>query len=160
MTQTFSIRPATAADLDALTALNAQVQALHASFAPERFPAEADGAAVRGFFAERLALDGNHIWLACAETAPIAYIWLELEDRAATPFTRTLRRVHIHHVGVDAAWRRRGVAGALFAQADASAKANVCAEVTLDVWAANAAARAFFAATGFSPRRIVMAKGA
>jgi ribosomal protein S18 acetylase RimI-like enzyme len=61
---------------------------------------------------------------------------------------------------VDAAWRRRGVAGALLRVAEAEAVRAGLAGVALDTGLANAGARALYTSFGFEERDVRRARSA
>lgn len=82
------IRLATEADIAVLVRLNAEVQAMHAELSPELFSPVADEDAVAQFFAEAIAKDGNEIGLYPAAGEPLGYIFIELQSRDATAFTK------------------------------------------------------------------------
>ena len=146
---TVSVRAARSEDIDTLVALNRGVQRHHAELEPTFFKAELNDDEVGSFFARKLADPAHHIWLAMTERGPCGYVWFEVEERPEKPFTLPLRRIYVHHLSVQPAERRKGVASALLDRVDGEAQAAGIDVVALDTWAANAAARGFFTARGF-----------
>jgi ribosomal protein S18 acetylase RimI-like enzyme len=153
-----AIRPAVDADIPALVALNAGVQALHAALSPEIFKPVVDPAELAAFLRGTLEWPGHRLLLASIEGAAAGYGWAEAQDRPETPFALARRRLYLHHLAVDPAFRRRGIAGALVAALEAEAKALGLETVVLDAWAANAGAQAFFAAAGYAPLNLTRAR--
>ena len=153
------IRNATVGDLDALIALNAQVQKLHNKLVPSHFRAATDEAEIRTFFAGVLATPHNHILLSMSDGAsPFGYLWFEVQHRPQTPFTHPPRRIYVHHVAVDKGARRRGIASALLLEMEKLALSQGVRRIVLDTWVANREAQDFFCANGFSPFNIVLEK--
>ena len=99
----------------------------------------------------KLALSENHVRLADGDDGPSGYVWFEVQERPETPLTLARKRIYIHHLSVRPTARRRGVASALLRQVEAEAQAGGITIIALDTWAANVAARNFFAACGFAP---------
>jgi ribosomal protein S18 acetylase RimI-like enzyme len=152
------IRPATLTDVSALVRLNAEVQGMHAAQYPELFVPVADESAVAAFFADVMAKDCNEIGLYAAAGEPLGYIWIELQHRDATAFTKPWSRGYVHHLSVAEAARRQGVATALMQWAEARAHEMGVEMLALDHWAANPAAAAFYDQLGFEPTRVVRVK--
>jgi ribosomal protein S18 acetylase RimI-like enzyme len=146
-----TVRRATVADAALLSALNAEVQAIHAAALPGWFKppgAEAFPPAGAG------ALLGNpHNLVLIAEIAaePVGYVYASVTRHAETPWRYAYDMVYVHQIGVRAAHRRRGVGAALIAAVRAEAASRNVALLGLDVWSFNAEARAFFQRQGFAP---------
>jgi len=153
-----AIRPAVDTDIPALVALNAGVQALHGTLSPEIFKPVVDPVELAAFL--RATLDGpaHRLLLAQVDGAAAGYAWGEIQDRAETPFALARRRLYLHHLAVDPAFRRRGIAAALLAALEGEARALGLETVVLDAWADNAGAQAFFAAAGYAPLNLTRAK--
>jgi ribosomal protein S18 acetylase RimI-like enzyme len=143
-----SVRAASGADLDALVRLNQVGQRLHADLEPTYFRAMTDDAEVSAFVAARLAAPENYIRLAEYDGRSAGCIWFEKQERPETPFTLPRKRIYVHHIAVDEAAQRRGVASALLRHAEPEALASGIRRVVLDTWAANQAARAVFGSQG------------
>ena len=149
------IRAATEADLDHLVRLNDQVQAQHARAHPSQFKFPTDPGRVGKFF-RRLLLKPALYGVIVAEGAGgvVGYLWFEKQNKPGSVFSHGKKRLLVHHVCVDEAHRRHGIARNLFGFVDGFAEAEGFDEVVLDTWADNAAARACFTALGFQPCRV------
>ena len=148
------VRTAIEADLDTLARLNQIVQSVHAELYPDDFHATADVNGVKALFAPRLA----NIAIAEIDGEAVGYIWCEVQTRPESPFTPAFRRLYVHHLSVLPDARRRGVAAALMAHADAHAEGEELDEIALSHWAANTSAQQFFAAQGFAPYQLLLRK--
>jgi ribosomal protein S18 acetylase RimI-like enzyme len=155
---TISVRVASAADIDVIVRLNRDVQQLHAELEPSFFKSNVNNEEVAAFFAAKLALSENHIRLADSGDGPNGYVWFEVQDRPETPLTLARKRIYIHHLSVQQAVRRRGIALALLGQVEAEALAGGITNIALDTWAANGSARGFFEARGFTPFNFSLGK--
>jgi ribosomal protein S18 acetylase RimI-like enzyme len=153
-----AIRPAVDIDIPALVALNAGVQALHATLSPEVFKPAVDPVELADFLRGMLDQPAHRLLLAEVDGAAAGYGWAEVQERPETPFALARRRLYLHHLAVGPAFRRRGIAGALLAHLEAEALALGLESVVLDAWATNDAAQAFFAAAGYAPLNITRAK--
>ena len=130
-----AIRPAVDTDIPALVALNAQVQALHAALSPEIFKPAVDPAELASFLRATLDQPAHRLLLAQVDGAAAGYGWAEVQERAETPFALARRRLYLHHLAVDPAFRRRGIAAALLAALEDEASALGLSSVVLDAWA-------------------------
>ena len=146
----FVIRRARPADADAVSALNAQVQALHAEALPWRFKPPGSATFPPAEAAALIAKPENIIFVAEIAGAPIGYIYAEVLRREETPFTFAHVMVHIHHISVHRDFRAKDVGEALLDAISAAAADLKIELVTLDVWSFNASARSFFRRNGFT----------
>ena len=152
------VRRATKGDAEGLVALNREVQTLHAALYPDHFLLETDASAVAAFFSGILAADGHLVAIRDGDDGPSGYIWFEVQQRAATPFTYASRRTYIHHISVRADSRRQGIASALLSWAESHSLAEGIEEILVDHWTDNNAARALFAQSDFTRLREVRRK--
>jgi diamine N-acetyltransferase len=148
---TIEVRRATADDAELVSALNADVQALHAAAVPGRFkPPEPDTFPAREVIA-LLEIPENLVFLAHADRKPAGYAYAEVIRRPETSLTYVYEAVHIHHISVRSDVRRKGAGSALLGAVRAAGLELGIAVLTLDVWSFNEDARAFFRRNGFSP---------
>ena len=146
---TITIRQATAADATVISALNADVQAIHAAALPERFkPTDRDSfpAAEVDIL---LARSDNFIFLAHVDQTPAGYAFAEVVRLPETSLTRPYEALHLHHISVGAKYRRMGIGSALLNTLRAMGTNLGITLVTADVWSFNDGARAFFRRQGF-----------
>ncbi|WP_167627677.1 GNAT family N-acetyltransferase [Methylobacterium phyllostachyos] len=152
------MRPATAADLDALVSLNRVVQALHVKLEPEVFRAEVDVAALRAFFAALIDKPDTGLLIAEIAAEPVGYLWFDRQERPPTVLTQARRRLYVQHLAVRESARRSGVATALLQAVEAEARAGNVTQLVLDAWTRNEEALRFFQGRGFRPFNVVLAK--
>ena len=146
----FAIRPARAEDVEAVAILNATIQSLHAAHHPAYFKADPSPRRVTELLASLAWRPGHHVFLAEERKRPIGYIWCEEQEIDGTALTHPLRRLFVHHVGVAADVRRRGVACALLDTVDALARARGIDRLDLAAWSFNEPARRLFQGRGFA----------
>ena len=132
-----------------MSALNVDVQAIHAAALPERFkppgPASFPAAETRAL----LAKADNLVLLAFFDDVPAGYLYAEIVRRPQTSTTRADETIHVHHISVKPAYRRRGIGSVLLGAVRFSAPGLGITLLTLDVWSFNGSARAFFHRHGF-----------
>ena len=146
----FAVRVARAEDVDAVASLNTTIQSLHAAHHPAYFKADPSPRRVAELLAGLAWRPGHHVFLAEERKRPIGYVWCEEQEIAGTALTHPLRRFFVHHVGVAADARRRGVAGALLDAVDALARSRGIHRLDLAAWSFNAPARRLFEGRGFA----------
>src|SRR5215831_9784229 len=148
---TVTVRRATSADAELLSALNAEVQDMHAAALPWWF--KSPGPAAFPPAAATALVDNPNNLVLVAEIASdaVGYVYASVARHAETPWRHAYEMIYVHQIGVRAAHRRRGVGAALIAAVRAEAASRNVALLGLDVWSFNADARAFFQSQGFAP---------
>ena len=147
------VRPAHPADADAISALTAAVQELHAGARPDVFrPAGPDTfppALVRELMAEpdRLFL------VAVAGGVVVGHAYAEVQRQPATTFKHAAERLYVHQMAVAAGHRGLGIGTRLLAAVREAARARGLRTISLDVYAFNAGARRLYEREGFAPER-------
>ncbi len=150
------IRRAVAADAAALAGLNAEVQALHVAWAPDRYH-PSDPVDVLASFRQLLARED--VVIALAETdEPDGYAVGTVVAREASPYKHASVTMLVDQVGVRADMRGAGVGRALMAWIEAEARARGCGALQLDVLSVNAGARGFYERLGYLPEQVRYAK--
>ncbi len=149
------IRLATLDDYDALTALEAEVQAIHVEGAPHLYIP--GGVYSRASYAELFAAPGNFIVLAVDAGQAVGYLHYEVKTREASEFVFGSKTLHVHALSVKETERRKGYGEALMAYALERAAEHQVDRVTLDVGAFNQSAVAFYEKLGFAPAQMRMA---
>ena len=145
------IRRATTADAELVSALNADVQALHAAALPWRFKPPGPDTFPPAAAGALLARPGHVVFIAEMAGKPAGYAYAETIHRAETPFHYAHAMVYLHHISVRPEFRRQGVGNALLEAVRAVGKDQGITLMTAEVWVFNEDARAFFRRNGFSP---------
>jgi GNAT superfamily N-acetyltransferase len=143
------VRRASGADAELISALNVDVQGLHAAALPSRFkPSGPDSLPA----AEALALiaDPDHlVFIAEVDGAPAGYAYAELIFRHETSLHYASRTVYLHHLSVRPQYRRHGVGTNLIDAVRTAGRELGFTLLAADVWTFNHEARAFFIRRGF-----------
>ena len=152
------MRAAAAADLPAVAALACEAQALHEAALPALYqPPEAAAAAIAADLARVRETPGARLLVAEADGAVVGYAHVEEQRAPASPYARASAALHLVAMVVDPARRSRGVGRALLGAVRGEARARGLDRVTLDVYAFNERARAFYEREGFAPLRARLA---
>ena len=144
------VRPATDADAELLSALNADVQALHAAVLPWRFKPPGPATFPPEAAIALMAKPENRIAIADVDGVAAGYVYWEIQRRPETAFHFAHEAIYLHHLSVRPAFRARGVGSALVAAVRASAAEHGIDTVVLDIWSFNDTARTFFRRHGFT----------
>jgi ribosomal protein S18 acetylase RimI-like enzyme len=146
-----AIRQATTADAEAISSLNADVQAIHFSALPWRFKPPGPDTFPPIAAAALLAKPNNLVFIAEVHGLPVGYAYAEVVHRPETSFHYAYDMVHLHHISVQPPHRKRGVGRALMDAVHSAASQREISLLTLDVWTFNEEARLFFRRQGFTP---------
>jgi len=144
------IERATSADIDVIAALNEAIHARHRELAPSYFRLYSRDnvvVALREFFAE----PETCAVLAWEGPKPIGYCLLKVIEREPNAWTEGFRRLLVDQISVEPNAQRQGIGTLLMQEACQFAREHHINEVTLEYWANNDAARAFYQALGFEP---------
>ena len=144
------IRLATLDDAEVISALNAEVQKIHAEALPHLFKPASPEAFPASFVPQLLADPDVCIFIGFVQGEPVGYVYAQIIRRTETALRHSWERLHIHHISVNRTHQRRGCGDALMQAIVQFAKEHEFATLTLDVWSFNTKARAFFAAQGFT----------
>ena len=157
MSVVIEVRRATPADAPALATLVQEAHVFHAAALPTVFQ-PADGVVLTAAeAAAALAADGQLWFVALDAERVVGYAHAERQLTPASRYKRPQARLHVHAMGVTETARGRGAGRALLRAVRAEAAARGLAEVTLEVYAFNAAARALYLGEGFTPVRELLA---
>jgi GNAT superfamily N-acetyltransferase len=127
------------------------VQDLHVANRPDQFrPASVEE--VAAWVHPLLSRARIHVWIAQFGDVAAGYVSAAFHERPATPFTAARRWCEMDQIGVDPAWRRRGVAGALIQTVVARARAEGVHQIETVCWSFNGEATVLLERTGFVPK--------
>lgn len=149
------IRFARQGDLSRVNELRKQVNDVHAAGKPEIFKSEFSQELRDRIFAVWNDPD-RRILLAEVDGVAAGFAHLHCVNRSETPYAVARTFLDIEEFGVDAAYRRQGVATALIDYIRAFAKHNGFHRLELNMWEFNQGALAFYEAVGFSTYRRFM----
>ncbi len=153
-----SVRYANFEDIERVNELRQAVHDLHAKARPDVFRQE---------FCDELRLDIYKVFqerrdfdviVACAGNVVCGFATVQYVEKPQSLYQLPRRYYQIHEFGVDAAFRRCGVATALINFCSKEAKKLHFDRMELDVWAFNEGAIEFYEAIDFQPYRIYMEK--
>jgi ribosomal protein S18 acetylase RimI-like enzyme len=144
------VRLATLNDAEIISALNAEVQTVHAEALPHLFKAASPETFPTSFVRPLLADPDTYIFIGSLHDEPVGYLYAQIIRRQETALRHAWERLHIHHISVHRTQHRRGCGHALLQAAVQFAKEQGITTITLDVWSFNTQARSFFATQGFT----------
>ena len=146
------IRRARPEDIDGVYALLRQVLELHARLRPDLFrpgTAKYDRDRLRHIFAD----DDRPVYVAVDDDGRVAgYAFCMLQLRPQADYIVPGRSLYVDDLCVDESRRGQGLGVLLFEHVKREAAAMGCADITLNVWEGNDAARAFYEKLGMRPR--------
>jgi len=146
-----TLRLGSVLDMDALLAINAELQALHFAARPDQFK-PVDLSAIQGWLLEDLADPAATLWVAALDGVVVGAALVTSHERAAGAFSVTRTWWILDLVGVLAAYRRRGIARALIDRVVTEARTRGVTQIELNSWEFNRDAQAAFRSLGFLPK--------
>ena len=150
--QEFNIRLATVCDIPRIGELLVQVCNVHAAGRPDIFIA-----GHRKYSNDELRMLINQfpaspILVAVdAGDRVLGYAFCQIQDAPATDNTHARRTLYLDDLCVDAEFRGRHIGSRLYEAVRKLAEDQSCHAVTLNVWACNPQARAFYERLGLKP---------
>lgn len=150
------IRAASPSDYEAVCALLAQLDQMHAQALPNDFQPVEGPARPREYFAQILADEEGAIFVAEQQDTVVGLIRCSVRTAPDLPLFVPRRYASIDDLVVDAAVRGRGIGRLLTERAHQWARDQGILEVELVVWEFNAPARAFYEGLGYQTVRRVM----
>ena len=145
------IRQAVIADAEAISSLNADVQALHAAGLPRRFKPPSPETFPASAVIALLAEPSNIVFIAEVDRKPVGYAYAEIVRRPESAFQHAYEMVYLHHISVHARHRMQGLGQALLQALRSAAQQRGIDLLATDVWTFNKAAGGFFRRSGFEP---------
>ncbi|MDO4866745.1 MAG: GNAT family N-acetyltransferase [Clostridia bacterium] len=149
------VRPARREELARVNELRRQVNDLHVEGRPRHFK-PGFGPELQAHVYDQLESDRFDVLVALADGEIAGFATVQFVRRPEGPYTLPLDFYHVEEFGVDAAFRRRGVATALVEYMKRDARERGFNRLDLDVWAFNDDALAFYEAVGFQTYRRYM----
>jgi ribosomal protein S18 acetylase RimI-like enzyme len=144
------IRKATLADAHTLSALNVDVQKIHADAIPHIFKQpESDSFAVQ-FMQERLEDPTNLFLIANLDDQDIGYLFARIVDRPENPFMHAWKYIYIDQISVKPRYQGLGCGRVLFQHLRQVTTELGIETILLDTWLFNIQAQAFFKKQGFT----------
>jgi diamine N-acetyltransferase len=143
------VRLATPEDAAGIAAVALEVHALHAAALPEVFQPPTEAVVTPADIARLREQPGQLVFVAVAGGEIVGYAHAEVQETPATSYKRAAARLHLHAMGVAAECRGGGVGSALLAAVREAAVGRGLTRVSLEVYAFNAGARAFYEREGF-----------
>lgn len=145
-----TLRPARSEDYEALEALLAEADQLHARILPSYFRPPRKATRTREELARLLASRDERIVVAEDDAGcVIGLVHVQIYDTPAIATMVPKRRAHVDNLVVTERKRRGGVGSALLQAAAEWARAQGAREILLTVWAGNESAERFYEALGF-----------
>ena len=154
MRMSIIVRRASQQDAAIVSALNVDVQDLHAKALPWLFKTSGSGTFNAADAAELLAKE-NHLTFLCELNGQAAgYVVAEIQRKPDTPIKFARDTIYIHHISVRPECRKRGAGHALLNAVKSHGKSLGLTTLALDTWAFNDDALAFFQREGLVPYNI------
>src|SRR5256885_1469700 len=141
---TIIVRRATVADAELISALDADVQAVHAAALPWRFKPPGPDTFPP---AEALAIvskPDHLVFIAEVASEAVGYAYAEVIRQSETSFCYAYEMMFLHHISVRPNYRRQGIGNALLGAVDTAGQQLGLTLFALHVWSFNEDARAFF----------------
>jgi len=144
------IRLATMADVESISALNVDVQNVHAEALPHIFKHVSEPGFAVPYITELMNAPNNYFYIASIDGEDVGYIDARVVRRPENAYMHPWHFVYIDQISVKPAYQRRGCGAALIQATRDLAKAQGISTVALDTWFFNEKAQAFFAHEGFT----------
>ena len=146
------VRSARRDELERVNELRRMVNDVHVSGRPDIFR-PGFGPEMRDYVYKQFDSDEYDILVAVTDGVICGYAVTAVGHKPLSPYNNERYFYHVEEFGVDADYRRMGVATALVDYIKRDAKAKGLSRVELDVWEFNEGARAFYEAAGFKVYR-------
>lgn len=144
------IRKATIEDAAILSALNVDVQRIHADALPHIFKQPTSDDFAQDFMREQLAdREHNYFFIAEQNGEAVGYICARIIERPDNPFMFAWKRLLIDQISVKPAYQGRGTGNLLIQAVRNLAKDRGIGTIALECWEFNQAAQRFFHSQGF-----------
>ena len=144
------IRLATLADVEIISALNVDVQNVHAEALPHIFKHVSDPGFAVPYITEQLDDPNNYFYIASIDGEEAGYIYARVVRRPGNAYMHPWNYVYIDQISVKPEYQRQGCGAALIQAVRELAKEQGITTVAIDTWFFNEKAQAFFASQGLT----------
>lgn len=155
MNNEIALRKAEISDVGRLNALLFQVQKAHSDVRPDLFAVGAKkytDAELKDIIED----ESKPIFVAVADGEVAGYIFCVIKDGGKNPVLNDIKTLYVDDLGVDINFRGRGIGKKLYTVAVEFARKSGCYNLTLNVWADNKNAVAFYNKLGMRIQKIGM----
>lgn len=149
------VRFARQEDLERVNELRKEVNELHVSGRPDIFK-RGFGEEIKNYIYDIWNAENKDILVAESDGIICGFACVQYVDRPENPYMKERKFYDIDEFGVDAKFRRQGVATELVEFAKADAKSKGFEKIELNMWDFNEDALAFYEAIGFKTYRRYM----
>lgn len=147
---------ATTRDAEVISALNYEVQHVHAEALPRIFKPASSDTFPTDLVRQLLTEPDTYMFLCYVDAEPAGYIWAQIIRRPETTVSYAAETMFIHHISVNAPNQGMGCGRALVQAVLDLANETLIPTVALDVWSFNTRAKEFFEEQGFQDYRAFM----
>jgi ribosomal protein S18 acetylase RimI-like enzyme len=135
--------------LKSITALNVDVQRVHAEALPDLFKVPASPDFSAGFIAAQLADPNSYFFVGSLDGEDIGYVFARLVDQPENEYRFAMRYLYIDQISVKPGYQHQGFGEQLLQRVKELAIEKEIQMIALDVWAFNTKAQDFFTKRGF-----------
>lgn len=144
------VRLATLADVESISALNMDVQNIHAEALPHIFKHISDPGFAVPYVTEQMNQPDNYFFIANINGEDVGYIFAHVTRRPDSAYMHPWNFVYINQISVKPAYQGRGCGAALIQAVRDLAREQGITTVAIDTWFFNEKAQTFFAHEGFT----------
>ncbi|MCC6612005.1 MAG: GNAT family N-acetyltransferase [Anaerolineae bacterium] len=144
-----NIRRATVEDAALVASLNLAVHEVHVAARPDRFKPLVVTDEFVALVRERLEDENTYVFIGEVDGAPAAYALVMHYERPEDAFSYGINLVYVDAMSVNPEFRSRGYGEQIMNHVFDFARSVGCHRVTLNVWAFNERAIAFYERCGF-----------
>lgn len=144
------IRLALQTDVNSISALNVDVQNIHAEALPHIFKHVSDPGFAVPYITEQLSDPNNYFFIASINGEDAGYIFAHVVRRPENAYMHPWNYVYINQISVKPVYQQHGCGAALIQAVRELAKEQGITTVAIDTWFFNEKAQAFFANQGFT----------
>lgn len=149
------IRLAICEDVPAILKLLQQIGQLHHAGRPDLFRDNAQKYGASQVI-RLLEEENSPVFVAAEGDQVLGYCFCQIKTTEKDPVFYDRTELYIDDLCVDVAFRKQGIAKALYAHVRQYAAQRKCHHITLNVWSFNEAALGFYRSCGMQPQRIYM----